>query len=357
MSTSTERLSLPSASTVRHQVEQALRDFLKVRQSGAEGEPPMPEGMPRVLENYLLHGGKRLRSLLCVTGWYAGGGRHLAQSVVQVAASLEMFHACALLHDDVMDDSRLRRGLPTAHRSLAREPGGVRAQRFGTSAAILLGDLALSWSDELLRTAGLTPRQLRLAGAEMDSMRRVTVYGQYQDLLSAHLRSLHAEEALFIAHFKTARYTVDAPLRIGAVLAGAEQETLCRLSEFAIPLGIAFQLRDDVLGVFGRPEETGKSCSEDLREGKCTLLAALGVADADSADARRLRELLKGPLTGAQETEARRLLISTGARESVESRITHLQQEALDALTSSDLPAEVVESLRHLAARLTVRTA
>ncbi|MFJ7335911.1 polyprenyl synthetase family protein [Streptomyces sp. NPDC101116] len=312
--------------------------------------------MREVIGQYVMRGGKRLRSLLCVVGWYAGGGNYLARSVVNVAASLEMFHACALLLDDVMDESHVRRGQPTAHRALAGLRDGDQARRFGANAAILLGNLALSWSDELLRSADLTPRQLRQVGAEIDSMRRATVYGQYQDLLAAFTRTPQVDKALFIARNKTARYTVDAPLRAGAVIAGADDESLSRLSDFALPLGIGYQIRDDILGVFGDPAETGKPRGDDLRDGKCTLLAALGVSRADSPDARRLTHLLSGPLGPDEEAEARNLLVTTGAREAAEMQAAALQQQALDALTGAPFPPEILDILRRLADELTLRT-
>ncbi len=363
VSTPVETVVPAPALLVRSEVEHRLRVFLAERAAGRDGEPALPEELWPVLTGYALRGGKRLRSLLCVTGWHAAGRRKLPDFVLRTAASLELFHACALLIDDVMDDSEVRRGLPTAHRVLAQSSGGGgrdgrSGDRLGVNAAILLGNLAFSWSDELFRSADMTPGQQRRGYEELDAMRTATVYGQYQDLLAAHRGSFRAEEALFIAHYKTARYTVEAPLRLGAVLADADEALLHSLSEFAVPLGIAFQLRDDLLGVFGDPGQTGKSHSDDLRDGKCTLLAALAVSIGDAEQAASLRELLgSGSIEAAGQAEARRLLEETGARAAVEARIGALRDEALSALDAAPIPREVADSLRDIAGSAIARAA
>jgi geranylgeranyl diphosphate synthase type I len=349
---------------VRAEVEHSLRNFLVERAAGRDGELAMPTALRRVLTAHVLRGGKRLRSLLCVMGWHAAGRRKLPPFVVRAAASLELFHSSALLLDDVMDGSDLRRGMPTAHRALAESTArgaareGAEGWRFGANAAILLGNLVCCWSDEMFRNAGLTPRQLRRGYRELDAMRTATVYGQYQDLLAAHLGTFRAEEALYIAHYKTARYTVETPLRLGAVLADADEDLLRHLSGYAVPLGVAFQLRDDLLGVFGDPARTGKPHGDDLREGKCTLLAALAVSAGDPEQTARLRELLGGGCADPErQAEARRLLEETGARAAVEARIDALREEALDALESSPIAEGVADSLKDIATTAVTRVA
>ncbi|MET8452196.1 polyprenyl synthetase family protein [Streptomyces sp. NPDC005209] len=347
---------------VHSEVERILHTFLAERALGRDSEPALPEELWPVLATYALRGGKRLRSLLCVMGWHAAGRRNVPAYVIRAASSLELFHACALLIDDVMDDSELRRGVPTAHRALARNGASGGAGRFderlGVNAAILLGNLAFTWSDELFRGAGMTPGQLRRGYTELDAMRTATVYGQYQDLLAAHQGSFRAEEALYIAHFKTARYTVEAPLRLGAALGDADDELLCGLSEFAVPLGIAFQLRDDLLGVFGDPAQTGKSHSDDLRDGKCTVLAALAVSLGNATQAARLLELLRAGTTDTEDQdEARRLMEATGARAAVEERIGVLKGEALTALDATRMPRGVADRLRDIAGSSLARVA
>lgn len=348
-----------SPAQIRQEVEDVLRSHLEERASGMDGEPPMPQELLRMMDAYVLKGGKRVRSLLCVAGWHAARGQGPVQPVIRVAASLEMFHASALLHDDVMDDSELRRGRPTAHRALARfHSGHPEADRLGVSATILLGDLALAWSDHLVNTAGLTSQQREAAGTVIDAMRTATAYGQYRDLTAAHQGTLRADEALFIARYKTARYTVETPLLLGAALAGADADVREQLRDFAVPLGVAFQLRDDLLGVYGDPEKTGKSRSEDIRDGKCTLLASIAVAAVAPDEAARLRELLGDrDLDAAGEAEARRLMEQSGARAAVEARISGLRDEALGVLRTASFPSAVVDDLRVLAQSVTARAA
>src|SRR5690606_33181977 len=192
-----------------------------------------------------------------------------------------------------------RRGRPTAHRALAAAyiTGGgrrSRAEAHGLSAAILLGDLALVWSDELLHS-GLGGEELTRISPLMGTMRTELMHGQYLDLLSTGRLSDDVEAALRVVRYKTAKYTVEWPLRLGGVLAGATPGVLDACSAFAVPLGEAFQLRDDLLGVFGDPAETGKPVGDDIREGKATVLMALALREATAAEEQILRTLVGSP--------------------------------------------------------------
>ncbi|MBB5109958.1 polyprenyl synthetase family protein [Streptomyces spectabilis] len=273
--------SLPAQPTdlaaVRDRVDAVLHEFLdaKVRTAAAGC---LPAEVVQVLHGFVFAGGKRIRPLLCTVGWHAAGGHGVPEPVVRVAAALEMFHAFCLIHDDVMDNSATRRGRSTVHRALAAAyPGddGAAADRFGAHAAILVGDLALVWADEILHTAGLTAAQLAAVMPLIAVMRTEVVFGQYLDLLATGYPGQDIEAILRIAHYKTARYTVERPLHTGAALAGADTGVRNALSAYALPIGEAFQLRDDLLGVYGSPERTGKSNLDDLCEGKATVLLAL----------------------------------------------------------------------------------
>ncbi|MEU2516475.1 polyprenyl synthetase family protein [Streptomyces syringium] len=345
------------AQSVREEAEAHLRSFLAGQAQRPRGRDlAVPPALLRVLTDYLFPGGKRLRPLLCVTGWRAAGGRGHPHALTASAAALEMFHAFALLHDDVMDDSSLRRGRPSAHRVLAAlHHGRPDADRLGVSGAILLGDLALAWSDCLLRTAGLTPAQLDAAGAVVDAMRVATVGGQYADLVAAGTGTTDEDLAMAIARNKTAKYTVEGPLHLGAALAGADTTLMQQLSVFALPLGEAFQLRNDLHGVFGEPGRPDKSVPDDLRDGKCTLLTGLALRRAAPDERDRLLHLLGDhDLDEAGAAEARRLLESTGARHLVEQRITVLRERARSAADHTAFHPATTAELRgwadHLAA-------
>ncbi|GAA3920156.1 polyprenyl synthetase family protein [Streptomyces lacrimifluminis] len=287
--------------SMRGHVTALLAEFLD-RKARTAAAHELPSEITETLRDFLLFGGKLLRPLLCVTGWHAAGSNGGLRPVLQVAASLEMFHAFALIHDDLMDDSATRRGRPTVHRVFtARHTGGHSeraAAHFGAGAAILIGDLALAWSDELLHTAGLAPRQLACVLPHLDAMRTEVMYGQYLDLLTAGRPTADVDAALTVVRYKTAKYTLERPLHLGAALAGADRTVLGACTDYALPLGEAYQLRDDLLGVFGSPAQTGKSALDDLRDAKATVLIALALQAASPAQADRLRALIGNPRLG-----------------------------------------------------------
>ncbi|WP_234431617.1 polyprenyl synthetase family protein [Streptomyces sp. NRRL S-241] len=338
---------------VRSAVDERLAAFLdaKARLAIAQG---FPAEVTDVLRDLVLGGGKRIRPVLCVAGWYAAGRDRDEDAVLQVAASLEMFHVFALVHDDVMDRSATRRGRPSAHEAIAaRHAGRPGAARLGLDAAVLLGDLALVWSDELLHTAGLSAERFAAVAGVLDGMRTELMYGQYLDLLATGRPSADLEAALRIARFKSAKYTVERPLQLGAALSGADDGVCAALSAFGLPLGEAFQLRDDLLGAFGESPETGKPAAEDLREGKHTALLALALSRATGADRTLLTRL-------CQETRRepgwvariRAVLERTGARSGIEELIEERRCQALRALEGSGLPPAAGATLRSVVSSL-----
>jgi geranylgeranyl diphosphate synthase type I len=337
----------------RVRVEECLEAFFagKARAAQSRALPALAVGELRA---FLGAGGKRIRPMLCACGWYAAGGGPEPSGLVSAGAALELFHAFALIHDDVMDRSDTRRGQPTVHRCLATEFARTHphaeAEQLGTSAAILIGDLALTWSDELLHTAGLSPDRFAAALALVDEMRTEVMYGQYLDLTGGARLEGRTEMPLTVIRYKTAKYTIERPLQLGAALAGADRRLLDALSAFAIPLGEAFQLRDDLLGVFGEPGETGKSRLDDLREGKHTVLVALALAAASKQQEADLRATLGNQaITAADAGQAREIMTATGAAAGVERMIEERYHQALDALTAAVLPAPADHALRTLA--------
>ncbi|MGB7982406.1 MAG: polyprenyl synthetase family protein [Candidatus Nanopelagicales bacterium] len=307
----------------------------------------------------LLAGGKRLRPAFCMWGYLGAGGSEVSNAL-RAATSLEMLQACALVHDDVMDDSDMRRGQPAAHRQYATRHRGEGwlgdAGRFGDGAAILLGDLCLSWSDELLYRSGFDAQALARAKVVYDRMRTELMAGQYLDLLEQARSDGSAQRALLVVRYKSAKYTIERPLHLGAALAGAQDDLLAALSAYGLPLGEAFQLRDDVLGVFGDPAETGKPAGDDLREGKRTLLVATAMQHADATQAAQLRAGLGDPHLGAAAIESlRSVIVATGALDEVESVIARRTDEAMSALDAAGLAADVHAALTDLAIAATAR--
>ena len=307
----------------------------------------------------LLSSGKRLRASFAYWAWRAHGGAAGTpqdDAVLRVGASLELFHGAALLHDDVIDDSDTRRGRPTAHREFAaahrREGLAGDESRYGASVAILLGDLALVASDaEFAGSVTTFPRAAaQAARAVFDDMRTEVTVGQYLDLQAQSLpwdddADRVEARARQVLRSKSARYSVEHPLALGAALAGADDEALAACRAIGLPLGEAFQLRDDLLGVFGDPSVTGKPAGDDLREGKRTVLVARALRRArqtgDTATVDLLRAGLGDPtLSPADTARLTAAIAATGAADEVENLIDGLAGTALDLIERRDWPEE-----------------
>ena len=306
----------------------------------------------------LLRGGKRLRAAFCYWGWRGAGGTDLP-GIVSVAAALELFQAAAILHDDVMDDSDTRRGMPAAHRRLAamhRGNGWLGSpETFGMAGAVLAGDLCLSWCDELYSGADLPAERLSAGRPVFDRMRTELMSGQYLDMLEQVQASTSVERARHVILYKSAKYSVQQPLLLGGTLGGASRELLSAYDEYGRALGEAFQLRDDVLGVFGDPASTGKPAGDDLREGKRTVLVALTLERCSPAEAAQVRRSLGDPRLDAAGVERLREVMSgSGALAAVEDMISELSARALAVAASVPEPARPV--LERLVAAATVRT-
>ena len=280
-------------------------------------------------------------------------------ALVRACASLELLHASALVHDDVMDASDTRRGRPATHRTFEAEhrAAGWRGnpEQYGTAAAILLGDLLLSWADELLRRCGLPFAEVAPALEVFDRCRSEVIAGQFLDVSVQARGRADVDAAMTVLRYKSAKYSIERPLHIGAALAGAPASTMQALSDFGLPLGEAFQLRDDLLGVFGDPDTTGKPAGDDLIEGKRTVLVALALDGASPADAALLDRSLGSPLSVDQVAELRRIIDDSGAHAQVEEVIAALATRAVDALDRADLDDHARGVLRQLASAATQR--
>ncbi|PID96311.1 MAG: polyprenyl synthetase [Actinomycetales bacterium] len=330
------------------------RQRLVLQEIGPELDP-----LVDVIER-LLSGGKRLRATFTYWG-YRSAGRDDSDAIVRLATAMEFFQAAALVHDDVMDNSDTRRGMPSAHRALAswhRERGWEgNAERFGAGAAILAGDLCLQWADEIYSTSGLPVDELARARAVFDQMRTQLMGGQFLDLLESvrswpelsHRERLAASRR--VIRYKSAKYTIEAPLLVGALAGGAPEAALTLLSAYGLALGEAFQLRDDLLGVFGDPVLTGKPAGDDLREGKRTVLVAHALETADDNQRTVLTGLFGRPdLDQAGVGTLRRILQDTGAVAQVETEIERLADQARRAIAEAgpllaDPACDVLEDL------------
>ncbi|GAA1057530.1 geranylgeranyl pyrophosphate synthase [Agromyces luteolus] len=357
---------------VNERLEEFLADRATILRSISDDLDPLAAFSKRFLS-----GGKRFRARFCSLGFDAVRGSRREQSagataeryaVVSASAALEVFHAAALVHDDLIDNSDTRRGAPAAHRVYEAQHRDGRwaghAEEYGRATAILLGDLLLGWSDELL-DEGLAalrdPAASRETRLEFNRMRTEVTVGQYLDILEerawlAHPEAEQRSRAERVVVHKSARYSIEAPLVIGGAIAGGATPQIESLRAFGLPLGIAFQLRDDLLGVYGDPAVTGKPAGDDLREGKRTVLVAIARERLSTGQRRLLDELLGDPtLDAAQVRMLQDTIRACGAVDEVEAEIASNTDRALAALGSGDLDGEAVRDLTDLARAVTRR--
>ncbi|MFI6258715.1 polyprenyl synthetase family protein [Micromonospora zamorensis] len=344
---------------LRQRVDKALTEFLAGQRGRLAAVDDALVPVAEAIEAFVLGGGKRLRPAFAYWGFRGAGGVD-GDQVVTALAALEFVQASALIHDDLMDRSDTRRGEPAVHRRFAarhRQSGwGGDPDGFGDAAALLLGDLCLVWSDELLHSSGLDLQALARARPVFDEMRTEVTVGQYLDVLTQATGDTSVERASKVARYKSAKYTVERPLLLGAALADATADVRTAYSAYGLPLGEAFQLRDDVLGVFGDPALTGKPAGDDLREGKRTFLVAAAGEATDDAGRELLFSRLGDPELDEQGVaRLRELITASGALARTEQRIVTLTDAALAALTAVDLDTEARQALVDLAIAATRR--
>ncbi|WP_372729361.1 polyprenyl synthetase family protein [Nocardioides sp.] len=347
------------SSEFRDRVQAALDTFLTEQTTRLA---PLGDDASRLLDEARtsVSGGKRFRAAFCYWGYRAVNPEVVDEdALIRACAALELLHASALVHDDLMDASDTRRGRPATHRQFDADHRAARwrgsPEQYGAAAAILLGDLLLSWADELLRRCGLPHEQVSAALDLFDLCRSEVIAGQFLDVSVQARGHADVDTAMTVLRYKSAKYSIERPLHVGAALAGGSPETIRALSGFGLPLGEAFQLRDDLLGVFGDPETTGKPAGDDLIEGKRTVLVALALDAANREDAALLDRSLGTPLDETRVQQLRAIIDSSGAHAQVEEVIGHLADRALVALERSDLDDHASGVLRDLASAATQR--
>jgi geranylgeranyl diphosphate synthase type I len=312
--------------------------------------PPIDE-----IARLVLAGGKRLRPAFCFWGFVGAGGDPTDELVIDAGAALELLHAFALFHDDVMDGSLTRRGEPTTNAKFEASHGAEKlageSRRFGDGVAILVGDLAYVYSDQLMRNA--SPQ----AWTIWNELRIELNFGQYLDMLGSAMNERRREKAERICRYKSGKYTIERPLHLGALLAAPTRDDLIPvLSTYGLPLGDAFQMRDDVLGAFGDTAITGKPVGDDLREGKPTPLMAIATARASTAQLKELQLVGNQDLTPAQIARVQEVIRETGALDELETVITRLTDEAIVAVQNVPFAQSVRDELITLAEYVSWRT-
>lgn len=327
-------------------VEACLHHLFDAERAAWADADPELAAVPALLGDFVLGGGKRLRPAFCHWGFIGAGGPVGARSTVEVGAALELLHAFALLHDDVMDGSAQRRGRPALHRLLEDRHLAERwrgeARRFGEGVSVLVGDLALVYADRL------AARHHDAVTAVWDRLKVELTMGQYLDVTGSANGARDPARATRVAALKSGRYTVERPLHLGAALAGRLEDLEVPYSAFGGPLGEAFQLRDDVLGVFGDEAVLGKPVGDDLREGKPTLLLAVAT-ERIGTDHPLLARIGEADLTAGEVGELRDLFAGSGAVAEVEAAIDARLEQALTALAAAPITAEARDALTEIA--------
>ncbi|MDN3353143.1 polyprenyl synthetase family protein [Actinomadura sp. DC4] len=323
---------------LRGRIDQALDEFVD---SEAAELLALDAELAPVAEQMRISvaGGKRIRPAFCYWGWRAAGQPD-SDAMIRAAASLELVHAAAVVHDDLIDRSPMRRGRPTAH------------EKLGDALALMVGDLLMAWAGQLFHTSGLPRTFLARAVPLWTTMGRELVAGECLEIMRTGLPH-DVARSLTIVRFKTGSYTVERPLEIGAVLGGAPPAVRDALAEYSRPLGEAFQLRDDLWGVFGDPLQTGKSILDDLAGRKPTALLALTLSRASEPDRRRLDDLLDAPMTPADAAEIRQIMQESGAPAAVRQMIAERAQTAQVALDKGGLTLDAADALTRLISKVT----
>jgi geranylgeranyl diphosphate synthase type I len=366
LSLETKATAAPSALQLADAVTDQLREYMGARRRETAYIGAEYSMLTGALEEFVLSGGKRLRPAFAYWGWRAvtDDPDPLNPEMLRLFAALELLHACALVHDDVIDESATRRGLPTVHMRFAdMHRGGAwrgSARQFGMSAAILLGDLALVWADDMVATAGLSGDARRRLQRVWADIRTEVLGGQYLDIVAEASGAASIASAMTVNTYKTASYTVTRPLQLGVAAAADRPDVLAAFHEFGTDLGVAFQLRDDVLGVFGDPAVTGKPSGDDLRSGKRTVLLAEAVERAEELDpaaAELLRASIGTELSEDQVRELCQVIITVGALSAVEGRIDTLTRRAVDMLGAAPIAEHAKVGLLELARLASNRSA
>ena len=324
--------------SLRSAIEAELTAFINLEISNLAQVDEELKPVAEALSDYILGGGKRIRPIFALVGYLGAGGK-IDKKIVRAIASLELLQACALIHDDLIDGSDNRRGKPSIHKAFEKlhlqNNRSGSASNFGAAAAILLGDLALVWSDKCIHDSGIETKAQLAVNPIHDAMRIEIMAGQYLDVLEQSLSNTSVERALKIARFKSGKYTIERPLHFGLKLNPTHNPNLQKVfTDYGIPLGEAFQLRDDVLGIFGNPDETGKPAGDDLREGKRTVLMAKALELSNSDQRKSLLSALgKNDLSTAEVKTAQEIIKNTGALTAIEQMISDLSATAAKSIS------------------------
>ena len=329
----------------KNKLDKKLKKFLEKKAVEAKKISPEAEQIMQEIKDLTLRGGKRIRAALLFNSYLAFGGKD-KESVLYAAMSMELSETYLLIHDDIMDNDSLRRGGTTIHykyrdKALKKKYSGINVKNYGITMAILAGDIACALSNEIITTSKFKPELRDKAVQELNKIYVLEGYGQTMDIESNFRKNIKENDVLSIYELKTVPYTFDGPLRIGAILAGVGDGRLKKLSRFALLLGIAFQIQDDILGMFGSEEKLGKPVTSDLKEGKKTLLIVEALKKANQKQRKIIKQNLgrKNVMT-SDLNKIREIVKKTGALEKSKKLADKLVQKSIQELNQIELEKE-----------------
>ncbi|HHI04109.1 MAG TPA: polyprenyl synthetase family protein [Candidatus Woesearchaeota archaeon] len=321
----------------KEKIELRLRSFLDEKIAEAEKISDSSKEIMQYIKEFNLRGGKRIRSVLVIMAYKSLGGKN-ENAIIDIAVSAELMQSFLLIHDDIIDDDDLRRGGPTMHKIYAEKYKNYdHPRKFGESMAIIAGDLLASLGNEIIAKSDFDEKKKLKLLQKFNKVIKLTDYGEIIDILSGLRTDVTEEDISKMHRLKTAVYTIEGPLHMGAIAAGASDEQLKTLTNYAIPLGRAFQIKDDILGMFGSETKLGKPADSDIKEGKKTLLILKAIESADKEQKEFIENALGNKnITKTGLINVREIIKKTGSLSYSESLAEKLVKKAKDAVKNSD---------------------
>jgi geranylgeranyl diphosphate synthase type I len=342
---------------LKARIERRLSVFLKEKVKEAGRVSPLLQEMTYHGMEFVMRGGKRIRPALVYYGYLAGGGRN-EKAILDASICVELIHNYLLAHDDIIDRDELRRGKPTIHKHYQNFYRKLEnGEHFGNSAGILIGDLLCNFGYESLTNAKFSETLKNRALARLNQMLAEVIFGEMLDVFLGIRKLLKEKDILKILKYKTAKYTIEGPLHIGAILAGSNKKTLRILSQYNIPLGVAFQIQDDILGIFGEVKATGKAVGADVREGKQTLLIFRAMQQASERQRKIIKQTLGNNKASAEDIQKiKEIVINTGSLEYCQKMAELLVRRSKKVIEKSSFALGVKEFLIGIADYIIKRT-
>ena len=343
---------------IKSRIDKAIASFLDDKIKEASQVSEASKLLMQNIKEFSLRKGKRIRPLMVVYGFKCFS-QEKEEEIIKVSIASELLHDYLLIHDDIMDESDLRRGEPTFHKvyeKIYSEKGLSGVEQYAENSSLLAGDVLAALAVEPILEADF-PAELKVRAVKrFCETNSLTGFGQELDVLLELNKEAKAQDVNLVHTLKTAKYTIEGPLHIGAILAGATKEQLKVLSDYAIPAGRAFQIQDDILGVFGSEEKVGKPIDSDLKEGKKTLLIIHALENGSSEQKKRLLEILGNQSISMQDVEdARKIIQETGSLEHSKKLAHELAHKALEVAQKTDFKEEGKQFLISIADKLVSR--